>query len=139
MRGRKPGVSAAGSALTRTPPMPKTLPAEMAKEWRDIARDLVSRRLLTRSSLPALETLVGALWFARDCRKALAEHGPLVKSDKGIPRPNPAAAMLAKQNELVARLSYEMGVTAAGRSLPNIKEQEGARNDNDDVFAECDL
>jgi P27 family predicted phage terminase small subunit len=103
----------------------------MAKEWRDIARDLVTRRLLTRSSLPALETLIGALWYARACRTALAEHGPLVKSDKGILRPNPAAAMLAKQNEVVARLSYEMGVTAAGRNLPAIKDQAGATDEDD--------
>lgn len=137
MRGRKPVASAADGALTRTPPMPSTLSAEMAKEWRDIARDLVSRGLLTRSSLPALETLVGALWYARACRKALAEHGPLVKSDKGILRPNPAAAMLAKQNEVVARLSYEMGVTAAGRNLPTIREQESAGHGDD--FAEFNV
>ena len=137
MRGRKPSASAAEGALAKTPPMPATLPAEMAKEWRAIARDLVARRLLTRSSLPALETLVGALWYARACRKALAEHGPVVKSEKGVIRPNPAAAMLAKQNDLVARLSYEMGITAAGRNLPSIKEQESGANGDD--FAEFSL
>ncbi|MEQ8444863.1 MAG: phage terminase small subunit P27 family [Pelagibacterium sp.] len=138
MRGRKPAVTAADAALSRTPSMPTTLAPEMAREWRDIAKDLVSRRLLTRSSLPALETLVGALWYARQCREALAEHGPVVKSEKGIIRPNPAAAMLAKQNETIARLSYEMGVTAAGRNLPTIREQEGAHNDKD-AFSEFDL
>jgi len=137
MRGRKPAATAADGALVKTPPMPQTLPPEMAKEWRDIARDLVSRRLLTRSSLPALETLLGALWYARLCRTALAEHGPVVKSEKGVIRPNPAAAMLAKQNEVVARLSYEMGVTAAGRNLPTIREQESAGNGDD--FAEFNV
>jgi P27 family predicted phage terminase small subunit len=137
MRGRKPAAGTADAALVRTPLMPSTLPAEMSKEWRDIARDLVSRRLLTRSSLPALETLVGALWYARACRAALAEHGPLVKSDKGILRPNPAAAMLAKQNEVVARLSYEMGVTAAGRNLPSVKEQEASATH--DAFAKFNI
>lgn len=131
MRGRKPELKAVDGGLLNAPPMPETLPAEMAEEWAVIAADLTGRGLLPQSALGILETYVGALFTARQCRKAMAEYGPLTRSKEGALRPNPAAAILSKANETISRLGYEMGLSAAGRNHPNIKKQTGAPDDDD--------
>lgn len=131
MRGKRPELKTIEGGLVKAPPMPNTLPKSMAKEWSEIAADLIGRGLLTTSSLGVLEAYVGALWMVRVCRKAIAEHGPLIHSSAGVLRPNPAAAMIAKSNETIARLSYEMGISAAGRNLQSIKKQsDGATTDD---------
>ncbi len=131
MKGHRPELKAVDGGLLNAPPMPDTLPPEMAAEWSTIAADLTGRKLLTPSMLTLLETFVGAVWMARQCRKAIAEAGPLVRNKDGALRPNPAASMLAKANETIGRLGYEMGISAAGRNLPSIKSQTGAPDDDD--------
>lgn len=131
MRGRKPELKTVEGGLNKAPPMPDTLADEMRGEWIEIAADLTGRGLLTTSALGVLETYCGALWMARQCRREIATSGPIVRNRDGIPRPNPAAAMLAKANDTVARLAYELGISAAGRNLPTIKAVSDAPSDDD--------
>lgn len=131
MKGKRPELKSIDGGLLNAPPMPDALPAEMAQDWATIAADLTGRKLLSPSMLSLLETYCGALWMARQCRKAIAEAGALVRNKDGALRPNPAASMLAKANETISRLGYEMGISAAGRNLPSIKTQTGAPDDDD--------
>ncbi len=131
MRGRKPELKTVEGGLNKAPPMPDTLADEMRGEWIEIAADLTGRGLLTTSSLGVLETYLGALWMGRQCRREIASTGPIVRNKDGVPRPHPAAAMLAKANDTVARLAYELGISAAGRNLPTIKAATNAPTDDD--------
>ncbi len=139
MKGRRPELKSVDGGLLKAPPMPETLHLSMGQDWSEIASDLTGRGLLTPSAMGVVETYVGALWMARECRKAIAADGPIVRNAAGVPRPHPAAAMLAKANETISRLAYELGISAAGRNLPAIKSQVRDADDATDPLAEFDI
>jgi P27 family predicted phage terminase small subunit len=139
VRGDKPNLKTVEGGLRKAPAMPDTLADEMRAEWIEIAADLTGRGLLTTSALGVLETYCGALWMARQCRREIAAAGPIVRNKDGVPRPHPAAAMLAKANDTVARLAYELGISAAGRNLPTIKAATNAADSDADPLAEFDI
>lgn len=139
MKGNRPHVSALDGSLHKAPPMPTTLPSEAKADWQSAAADLAGRGLLPSAVLPVLESYVGALWMARECRKAIEKHGVLVEAKGGQWKPNPAAAMLAKSNEVIARLADDLGISPVGRSRSGIKEQASAHDQKTDPLAEFDL
>lgn len=139
MRGHRPQLKALEGGLNSAPPMPATLPAEMAGEWATVAADLTGRKLLTSPGLGLLEAYVRALWTARQAQLAINEHGVLVRSKDGALRPNPANRLLEKSSELLARLGYELGISPAGRHLPKIREREGAADADADPLSEFDV
>jgi P27 family predicted phage terminase small subunit len=104
----------------------------MASDWRKTCADLIGRELLTDAMLPMVETYVGALWMARKCREAIEQHGVLVGTKGGdAVKPNPAAAMLAKAQEIVARLGDDLGISAVARNRPGIRAAEKSPHDDD--------
>lgn len=139
MRGRRPQLAAVEGGLHRAPPPPGTLPTGMEAEWRTVAADLQGRGLLTSSVLTVLETYLGAVWMARECRKAIAADGPIVRGAGGAPKPHPAAAMLAKANETIARLADELVLTPSSRSRPGNRAAAGKAADAGDPFDEFEL
>jgi len=139
MTGSRPQLKAVDGGLLKSPPMPAHLPSSMRDDWRTTASDLVGRGLLNQASIPMLETYVGALWMARECRKAIEKHGVLIKAEKGQPKPNPAAAMLAKAQETIARLGDDLGISPVSRSRPGIKAQTRQHDEKDDPFGDFDL
>lgn len=139
MKGNRPHLSALDGSLHKAPPMPATLPAEAKADWQTAAADLAGRGLLPSAVLPVLESYVGALWMARKCREAIASYGVLVAAKGGQFKPNPAAAMLAKANEVIARLSDDLGISPVGRSRSGIKGQASEHEKNTDPLAEFDL
>lgn len=96
----------------------------MVDEWTVVAADLQRRGLLTASMVGVLETYVIARWTVRQAQAAVAEHGLLVKGAYGAPKHNPAAGMLSKAQETVARLAAEMGLTPASRSRKSLQPYE---------------
>ena len=139
MTGSRPQLKAVDGGLLKSPPMPSTLPPSMKDDWRIAAADLVGRGLLNTASIPVLETYIGSLWMARECRKAIEEHGVLIKAEKSQMKPNPAAAMLAKAQESIARLADDLGISPVSRSRPGIKAQVRQNDEKDDPFGNFDL
>ncbi len=139
MKGARPNLKAVDGGLLRAPPIPKHLPDDMADVWRTTAADLVGRGLLTTSSLPLLEAYVGAIWMARECRKAIADHGVLVRGSGMQWKPNPAAAMLAKAQETIARLAADMGISAASRNSTAIRTATADHKHDSSGFSNFDL
>lgn len=124
MKGARPKPEAIAGGLTRAPAMPDTLPTSMSKVWQTTVADMLGRGLLATSMLPLVETYIGALWMARECRKCIEEHGILAMGGNGARKPNPALAGLAKANEAIARLGDDLGISAVSRNRPGIKAAE---------------
>lgn len=115
-RGAKATLKAIDGGLKGVPKAPADWREVEVSEWNLIAAELVERKLLTGSMLGILETYIVALWTVRECQKAMAEHGLMVKTAHGMLKPNPASGIMAKAMETVARLSAELGLTPAARS-----------------------
>lgn len=137
--GVRPTLRAIDGGLKKVPPAPRNLPKDVHAEWRVICADLTGRGLLTTSMLSVVETYVGAVWLARDCRRALAADGVVVRGATGMPKPHPAGAMLKNANETIARLAEELGITPSSRSRPGIREQEKHADDAANPLAEFDV
>ena len=137
MRGRRAELKAIKGGLADVPPPTEHVPADMADEWTTVAADLQLRGLLTASMIGVLESYILARWMAREAAAALAAHGMLVKSAHGVPKPNPAAGIMNKAQDTVARLAAEMGLTPASRSRKSLQKHE--RDDADEAPAGLDL
>jgi P27 family predicted phage terminase small subunit len=120
MRGARPQLQEIDGGLLKAPPPPDTLPPGMTETWVKIAADLQGRGLLFTSMLEILETYIGAIWLAREARKAIIADGLIVRAKDGQGKPNPASAMLKSANETVARLGAELGLTPSARSRKSI-------------------
>jgi len=127
--GVKPALKAIEGGLAGVPSPPAGLPAGTSAEWNTIAADLVERRLLTASMLGLLETYVTALWTVRQARAALAQDGIMVRTVGGSLKPHPAAGLLSKAQDAVARLGGEMGLTPAARSRKGLQAKPEGDDD----------
>ena len=79
-----------------------------------------------------LAAYITSVWTVAECRKALAADGFFVKTKTGEPKPHPAAGMLSKHTEIVARLGAELGLTPAARSRKALQGPQ-EQSDEDDV------
>jgi P27 family predicted phage terminase small subunit len=144
MRGRRPelraiegGKDTGGDA--RIVPVPAAIPEDMAAEWRIVIADLNERGLLTDSVIGIVETYIIARWTVRRATESLSKRGMLVSSrDVHSPKANPAAAMLSKAQETVARLSAELGLTPLSRSRKGLQAAPKDKGEKDD-WASLDL
>jgi P27 family predicted phage terminase small subunit len=127
VRGRKADLKAIDGGLKGVPPAPDTIPADMIDEWTAIAKEMAERRILTAPGLGLIETYIIARWTVREAQRAMMEHGALTKTAHGMFKPNPAAGILSKSLESVARLSAELGITPAARAKAGF--QKGAKRD----------
>lgn len=131
MRGARPELNAIEGGLNKAPPMPESLPASMKKIWQTTTADMIGRGLLTTSMLPVVETYVGALWLARECRQCIADHGVLVLAKDSQRKPNPALAGLTKAQESIARLADDLGLSPLSRNRPMLKKATPEEPDDD--------
>lgn len=135
MRGRRPAELKAiegGKSLIFAPP--DHLPKAMHAEWNVLIADLAERGLLSQSMTGVLASYASSVWMMAECRKAIAKDGAFVKTKTGEPKPHPAAGMLSKHAEIVARLGAELGLTPAARSRKALRGPE-ASDDDDDASA----
>jgi P27 family predicted phage terminase small subunit len=121
MRGRRAEIKAFEGTLNKAPAPPSTLPKEAQKHWRKIVADICDRGHLVEGMLPTIETLVLAMWTRDECVKAIKKDGAFVRTKLGQPKPHPAQGIMTKNQELIARLSAEFGLTAASRSRKQLK------------------
>lgn len=127
-RGAKATLKAIDGGLKGVPAVPDTIPDGMADEWKAIAAEMVQRKILTTTGLGIVETYIMARWMVRECQKSLAEHGPLVMTAHKMLKPNPAAGIMNKAMETVARLSAELGLTPAARAKQGFQPKGGQRD-----------
>lgn len=127
-RGAKATLKAIDGGLKGVPTVPDTIPADFADEWKAIAAEMVQRSILTTPALGMIETYIIARWTVRECQKSLAEHGPLTKTAHGMLKPNPAAGIMSKAIEAVARLGAELGLTPAARAKQGFQPKGGKRD-----------
>ena len=136
MRGRRATLKSIPGGLSGVPAAPAGLPVGMVEEWNTVAADLHRRGHLTAAMLGALETYVTALWTVRESRAALMRDGLLVDTADGKPKPHPAAGILSKAQETVARLSADFGLTPAAASKQSLQPTGGP---TDDAWNNMDL
>jgi P27 family predicted phage terminase small subunit len=134
MRGRRPDLQPIEGGKSELLKPPAHFPPAMCGEWNVIVADLMARGLLAESMTGVLASYVSSVWAVSECRKALAKDGFFVKTKTGEPKPHPAAGMLSKHVEIVARLGAELGLTPAARSRKALQGPETA-TDDDDVSA----
>tara|TARA_R110002051_G_scaffold235179_2_gene296629 strand:+ start:1526 stop:1939 length:414 start_codon:yes stop_codon:yes gene_type:complete len=125
VKGAKAHLKAIDGGLKGVPKVPDTIPDNMVDEWKAVVAEMVERKILTTTGLGIVETYILARWTVRECQKALAEHGPLTKTAHGMLKPNPAASILNKSTEAVARLGAELGLTPAARSKQGFQPKGG--------------
>lgn len=135
MRGRRPELKPIEGGLAPFLAPPIGLPKSVHGEWRIMIEDLQARCLLTESMAGVLAAYATSNWMVTECRKAIAKDGAFVKTKTGEPKPHPAAGMLSKHIDVVARLGAELGLTPAARSRKALQGPRASNDEADDVSA----
>lgn len=131
MRGRRPDLKALEGGKSPALAPPVHLPKEMLPEWRTVIADLAERGLLNASMAGVLASYITSVWMVTECRKALIKSGSFVRTKTGEPKPHPAAGMLSKHVEIVARLGAELGLTPAARARKSMAPNNADAKDDD--------
>ncbi|RCS25836.1 phage terminase small subunit P27 family [Phyllobacterium salinisoli] len=138
MKGRKPDLKVIeGESETPALDVPAHIPAEMAEEWRTVSIDLVERKLMNEAMRGGLDAYIMALWNMRQAQEQIDKHGLLIDAGKGILKQNPAVSLLGKAQQVVLRLSVEMGLTPASRSRAAFQPSKEKEDDN--IFSHAGL
>lgn len=128
-KGRKAELKTIDGGLKGVPRVPDVIPSDMIDEWKAIAADMVTREILSLPALGLVESYIIARWTVREAQKALQEHGALTKGAHGALKPNPAAGLMSKALEAVARLGAELGISPAAQSKRQFQSKGGKRNE----------
>lgn len=99
------------------PPMPKRLMVEPAavEKWNELVPILTELGTLTLSDGEALATLCEVYAAAQACLLELRAGGPVMKTDLGGVKPNPAGPLYRGLVSLQASLMGEFGLTPTSR------------------------
>jgi len=111
-----------------TPPMPQRLmvePAAVAK-WNELVPILIQLGTLTQADGEALATLCEVYAATQACLLELRASGPVMKTDLGGVKPNPAGPLYRSLVALQASLMGEFGLTPSSRTRLGGKEEKPA-------------
>ena len=104
---------------------PRLLPDPVAVEkWRELVPILQSLGTLTLSDGEALATLCEVFSAAQSCLLALRAGGPVMHTDLGGVKPNPAGPLYRGLVALQSTLMSEFGLTPSSRARIGGKEQK---------------
>ena len=121
MKGGKPIAKPVKGAMKSVPTMPAHVPREMRKEWGNVCRDLIDRKLLTEVTIGHVAAYLFCEWQIQIYAKEI-KRVPLVKDGNGRMRPAPATGLLNKAFELKARYGAELGLSPAARARRGLSE-----------------
>ena len=93
---------AAPVPLARAPKPPVWLGKDGSAVWLKLAADLIQRRMLAASDLPAFAVLVSAVVDHRQATEILAAEGPITSAGTGALKAHPAT--------LIMRFAGEFGL-----------------------------
>ena len=106
---------AAPVPLARAPKPPVWLGKDGAAVWLKLAADLIQRRMLAASDLPAFAVLVSAVVDHRQATEILAAEGPITSADTGALKAHPAIALKTQAATLILRFAGEFGLSPSAR------------------------
>jgi P27 family predicted phage terminase small subunit len=109
-----------------SPPMPKRLRAEPAavEKWNELVPILLGLGTLTTADGEALATLCEVYAAAQACLLELRAGGPVMHTDLGGVKPNPAGPLYRGLVSLQASLMGEFGLTPTSRTRLGAKEEK---------------
>ncbi len=109
-----------------TPPMPKRLMVEpvAVEKWHELVPILVGLGTLTTADGEALATLCEVYAATQACLLELRASGPVMKTDLGGVKPNPAGPLYRSLVALQASLMAEFGLTPSSRVRLGGKEEK---------------
>lgn len=140
MRGRRPTeLKAIEGGLSSQAPAPVHVPKAAHAEWNRVVSDMTSRKLLTSAALGAVASYVIATWTVAECVKAIQRDGAFVLTKGHQPKPHPALGIMNKQQEIIARLAGELGLTPAARSRKGLAGPAEGGEADDGAPAGLDL
>lgn len=119
---------------TADPDIPKSIPADMHGEWRDVVNDLKARKVLTDAMLGSVESYILALRNTRLAQEAIETHGAVSVTAKGALQKNPAVTLLGKAQVTMSRLAAELGLTPAARSRRQMSGGDEGSDDQKSLF-----
>lgn len=115
--GRKPALITIEGGLSKVPSPPKGLNSEAREEWRRAAKDLIDRKVLAKSDLPALEAYSVAYAMMRKLQPIANSADPIIVNEKtGAVKKHPAHVALQSYLHLCLRYQGELGLTPASRN-----------------------
>lgn len=114
--GRKPVLRAIEGGLSKVPAPPPGLSAQGRQEWKRAAQDLIDRKVLAKSDLPALEAYSTAFGMMKQLQPVAGKAEPIIISERGGVKTHPAHTALQKYLALVLRFQGELGLTPASRN-----------------------
>jgi len=108
------------------PPMPKRLMVDplAVDKWRELVPILLELRTLTTADGEALATLCEVYSAAQACLMELRATGPVMHTDLGGVKPNPAGPLYRSLVALQASLMAEFGLTPSSRVRLGGKEEK---------------
>lgn len=113
-------------AATGVPPMPERLmvdPVAVAK-WQEFVPILTDLGTLTQADGEALATLCEVYSAAQSCLLELRATGPVMRTDLGGVKPNPAGPLYRGLVSLQTSLMGEFGLTPTSRTRLGGKEEK---------------
>lgn len=114
------------AAPSGSPPMPERLmvdPVAVAK-WQECVPLLLDLGTLTQADGEALATLCEVYSAAQSCLLELRATGPVMRTDLGGVKPNPAGPLYRGLVSLQASLMGEFGLTPTSRTRLGGKEEK---------------
>jgi len=108
------------------PVMPKRLMVDppSVEKWQELVPILLELRTLTTADGEALATLCEVYSAAQACLLELRATGPVMKTDLGGVKPNPAGPLYRSLVALQASLMGEFGLTPSSRARLGGKEEK---------------
>jgi P27 family predicted phage terminase small subunit len=115
-------------ATPGAPPMPARLLVEPAavEKWNELVPLLLNLGTLTLADGEALATLCEVYAAAQACLLELRATGPVMRTDLGGVKPNPAGPLYRGLVSLQASLMNEFGLTPTSRARLGGKEEKPA-------------
>ena len=109
-----------------TPPMPKRLMLEpvAVEKWHELVPILAGLGTLTTADGEALATLCEVYAATQACLLELRASGPVMRTDLGGVKPNPAGPLYRGLVSLQASLMGEFGLTPSSRVRLGGKEEK---------------
>jgi P27 family predicted phage terminase small subunit len=108
------------------PPMPKRLMVEpvAVEKWNELTPILLNLGTLTQADGEALATLCEVYAATQACLLELRATGPVMRTDLGGVKPNPAGPLYRSLVALQASLMGEFGLTPSSRVRLGGKEEK---------------
>ena len=108
------------------PPMPKRLMMEpvAVEKWNELTPILLTLGTLTQADGEALATLCEVYAATQACLLELRTTGPVMRTDLGGVKPNPAGPLYRSLVALQASLMGEFGLTPSSRTRLGGKEEK---------------